>query len=521
MNSIITFGENSSLIHNESLNINSFNGGKTSCNSNYLNLSNEELIKETNEKKQKILEYNNTNKVLKKELTSILEKLNLLSQKNKEQLLINNDKNSDLHSLINSKKKEYLIIKQHNTQLKKEYAMLLNIEKKNEENQISDIISNYKKNIQNLKNENFEIRKEINKNETQQMEQQNKVKKIRYDDMKLKNITSYNEKLNKYLEIKNNFINLINNSNKLIKDNIQELNKVENLNKGKNKLITKNEKLAKKINYEMDIIKRDLSGTVEEIAEKCLNDNILIYSLLNKNEITNRKINQNQDEKSINDINKNTNKINISSNVILVNNSYNNNNMNMAKSGHNKKNNNVKIYPIIYRNNSQSFITDKIHQNFTSNLNNNIKEINDLLSSDSNNNKKHILRNRYKNINIFEGSEMEKLKEKLKINNYNALSMDFSNINYNQIDEEIYKKLQDKKKYFLDESERIDNNIKEIKKVFFNKNNKITNNLKSNIIKLNDIKIVNMKIEDEINKLRNLLKEIESNNSIKNEETKK
>ena len=99
--------------------------------------------------------------------------------------------------------------------------------------------------------------------------------------------------------------------------------------------------------------------------------------------------------------------------------------------------------------------------------------------------------------------------------------MDFSNISYNQVDEEIYKKLQDKKKYFLDESERIDNNIKEIKKVFFTKNNKITNTLKSNITKLNDIKIVNMKIEEEINKLRNLMQEIESNNNIKNEESKK
>ena len=512
MNSIITFGENSSLIHNESLNINSFNGGKTS-NSNYLNLSNEEIIKETNEKKQKILEYNNTNKVLKKELTNILEKLNLLSQKNKEQLLLNNDKDNDLQNLINSKKKEYLIIKKYNTQLKKEYATLLNIEKKNSENPISEILSNYKTNIQNIKNENFEIRKEINKNETKQMEQQNKVKKIRYDDMKLKSVSSYNEKLNKYLEIKNNFINLINNSNKLIKDNIQELNKVENLIKGKNKLISKNEKLAKKINYEMDIIKRDLSGTVEEITEKCLKDNILIYSLLNKNENTNRKIKQNQNEININDINKNN-----------INNNSSFNSINTTKSGHYKINNSVKIYPLIYRNNSQSFITDKIHQNFPSNLNNNIKEINDLLASDNNNNnKKYILKNRYKNMNmnIFEGSEMEKLKEKLKINNSNSLSMDFSNISYNQVDEEIYKKLQDKKKYFLDESERIDNNIKEIKKVFFTKNNKITNTLKSNITKLNDIKIVNMKIEEEINKLRNLMQEIESNNNIKNEESKK
>ena len=233
-------------------------------------------------------------------------------------------------------------------------------------------------------------------------------------------------------------------------------------------------------------------------------------------------MNQNQSEiLKINDTNKNNSNNNsrISSNVFLVKNSLNN--INSGKYDHKKANNNLKIYPIIYRNNSQSFITDKIHQHFTSNLNNNINEINDLLASDNNINTKYILKNRFKNINIFEGSEMEKLKEKLKINNYNSLSMDYSNINYNIVDEDIYKKLQNKKKYFLDESERIDNSIKEIKKVFLTKNNKVTNTLKSNIIKLNDIKKVNMKIEEEINKLRNLLKEIESNNNIKNEESKK
>ena len=64
----------------------------------------------------------------------------------------------------------------------------------------------------------------------------------------------------------------------------------------------------------------------------------------------------------------------------------------------------------------------------------------------------------------------------------------------------------------------MDNNIKEIKKSFFTKNNKFINSLKNNITKLNEIKVVNRKLEEEINKLRDLLKEIE--NKLKEESQK-
>ena len=75
MNSIITFAENNSSIQNESLtNINMSN---IKNSSNLINSTNEEIIKETNKIKTKIIELYNTNKVLKNELTNILEKLNL------------------------------------------------------------------------------------------------------------------------------------------------------------------------------------------------------------------------------------------------------------------------------------------------------------------------------------------------------------------------------------------------------------------------------------------------------------
>ena len=252
---------------------------------------------------------------------------------------------------------------------------------------------------------------------------------------------------------------------------------------------------------------------MEEIEQKCINNNILIFSLLNKN--NNKLKNKSQKSTIIDDINVNNNS-RISSNIFLV------NSPSLNKNNNNKKN--KKSYPIIHRNNSQSFITDKIPNNLN-NFNYNLNQINDLISSENIMNKnemnKNIFINRYTKLNnlynkSFSNSDIIKLKDQLKFKNYNIFSMDLSNINYDEVDEEIYQKLQDKKKYILEENERMDFNIKEINKTFASKYNKVNNCLKNNIAKLNDIKIVNSNIQEEINQLQQLLKEIK-NEKIKSD----
>lgn len=519
MNSILTFAENNSSIQNDSINhINTLNNKNYS---QYLNLSNDEIINETNEIKKKIIEYHNTNKVLKNELANILEKLNLLSIKYTNQLNEINDKENSIQARLNNKKNDYFRIKNYNTQIKKEYNDLLKKSKIISESQIIDVLTNHKLNIQKLQNENKDIKKEISKNETQKNQQQTKIMKIKNENLKIKTISNYNDKLNKYLQIKNNFINSINNSNNIIKDNIQEFNKLEKMIQSKNKILSKNEKLYNKINEEINVIKSDLTGTVEEITQKCIDNNVQIYALINKNNSnnnTNKSININEINTELDDINK-SNSINISSNVTLVNSpSLNNININTNKNKTSKKK--YKLYPTIYRNNSQSFITDKIHLNSNfNNFNSNLNEINELISENNSENKKNNLLNRYNH--IIKKPSLSNINNKINIKNFNSFSMDLNNINYNQVDDEIYLKLQNKKKFYLDENERIDFNIKEIKKTFSTKYNNVTNGLKINIVKLNDIKNLNTNIQEEINKLQLLLKEIENDNKIKNEETKK
>ena len=498
MNSILTFGENNSLVQNESINI------SNSKNINYLNLSNEELLIEINKKKEKIMEYHNTNKNLKKELTNILEKLNLLGIENKEKLNDYYTGQNNFQNTIKFKNDEYFRIKNYNSQLKREYETLLAKTKNICKTKISDIISEHKLNIQKIQNENKNIKSLINKNEKQRYIQQNKIMKIKSENLKEKTIINYNDKLNKYLDLKNNFNNSMNNSKKIIEDNIQELNKLENMIQNKNKIISKNEKILNKIKEDLNIIKKDMSGTVEEICQKCLEDKILIFSHFTKNNKNNNNkiflLNENNSSK-LSDENKKINTI--SSNVFLVN--------KLPKTNKKKlSNNNIKIYPIIHRNNSQSFITDKIQQNSifkSSDFKNNLKQVNDLLSSNENNN------NFYNNdLLSFENSEKRKLKEQLKFKkNYNSFYKDFSNNIFKHTDEEMYIKLQHKKEIFLEKSEALDFNINKVKKSFANKIFKIKNILQNNIMKLNDIKIANNNIQEEISKLQNLMKEIQIN----------
>jgi hypothetical protein len=83
------------------------------------------------------------------------------------------------------------------------------------------------------------------------------------------------------------------------------------------------------------------------------------------------------------------------------------------------------------------------------------------------------------------------MKEKIKLKNINSFSLDFSHVNYNKVDDEVYHKLLERKKSFLAEKERIAFNIKEIQKNFSSKYNKVNICLKNNVVKLNNIKIIN------------------------------
>ena len=132
--------------------------------STYESLTKDEIIEKINDKKKKIIEYHNINKSLKKELCEILDKLNTFS---KNYLLEQSPNKNNLQIKLNNKKKEFVNNKSNNSLLKNEYNMLLKRTREISGKKLSNLITEKKIFVDKLKHENFELKKEINKNQSE------------------------------------------------------------------------------------------------------------------------------------------------------------------------------------------------------------------------------------------------------------------------------------------------------------------------------------------------------------------
>ena len=132
--------------------------------SKYINLTKEDITEKINAKNKEIIEYHNINKSLKTELTGILEKLNSLT---KDNFLHINLTENNLQEILNNKKIEYIKNKTDNSILKAEFDKVSKRMKEISDKKIANIIYEKKLSIQLIKEENFEISKEINKEQSE------------------------------------------------------------------------------------------------------------------------------------------------------------------------------------------------------------------------------------------------------------------------------------------------------------------------------------------------------------------
>jgi len=474
--------------------------------SKYLNLTNEEITEKINDNKKKIIEYHNINKSLKNELTGILEKLNSFSIKDKNQL---NSRENNLQEKLNNRKMEYIKNKMNNLMLKDEYNILLTRMKEISEKNLSNLISDKRLYIEKLKEENFGIKKEIIKNQSETAKTQNEVIRIRNNNLHLKSLDLYSYKLKKYLDEKNKYFKYFNMNIRLLKDKLKEINTLESIIKIKDKIYSKNEIVFNKLKEDLNKIKNELSEAIDEIDKKNINEDILIINnIIQKNEDS-----TNANTSNLNITNNNINIINRASPEIFITKSSSLKNIHHKKiCNYNKiRNSTIKLKPILNKNNSLSLL----HNNAL----NNSKDDSNSFSS----NLKQIYINDKTSSTLNTVEKREKLFQK---KNINCFSFDFSKLKYKDMDDEIYHNLLNKKDNYKEESERISQNIKELNKAFLIKYNKVLINLKQNIDKLNDIKIINNGLQTEIKKLQDLMSEIqdeskknniENRNSFKNE----
>ena len=450
---------------------------------NFEDLTKEDIIEKINDKKKKIIEYHNMNKSLKKELTKILEKLNNLSKNYISEI---NPNQNNLQTKLNNKKKEYLKNKTNNSMLKMEYNILLKKTREISAEKVSNIITEKKIFVDKIKQENFEINKEIKKKEIESAQTQNEVNNMTNNNIYIHNLDLCSYKLKKFLDNKNKYIKSFNTTKKMINEKMKEVNNLENNIKLKHNIYSKNEKSFNKIKEDLNRIKTELVEVTEELNKKNINDNILILNNIpQKNEIT-----ANTNATNNYPIN---NPINI---YIAKRQAKNHKSINNFKIIINDSKSIVKLKPILNKGKSTSLIKNKIIYN------NSLKnELNNYYSCL--NKKNAYFRNKYITNEISTNSSATM---------NNCFSNELSKIKFIETDDEAYHNLLNKKENYLEESERISKNINLAHRTFVFKNTKMLHHLQLNIKELNDIKIANNELQEEIKELQDLMHKLKAEN---------
>ena len=431
--------------------------------SKYEDLNIEQLKKLLNEKNQNILKLNNQKEESKNVLNNLLKQLNKSITDNAETLYREKpdpERLFDLQKEMENKKKELKFAKKMNHSCKTQYSAINNkLNQKKED--IGD--NNGEVKISNLKNENkklqFDIRKFKDETVIKKKDVKNIVDNIVFPNLmkkkadEIRNLTNSKHKCYTKMQI------CINSLENLIKEinHLEESSKVKYQEDG-------DEILNNKLNFWIDIIKSDLSGTKDEILEKIDNNETNFLREINKIEI---KVN-NSDANITNIRAKSTSfDENIKDNNYSVGRSYN-----------------------LYTSKGKNNVARTSHKGILGKFNYLKQKPNTYLN-----------KNKINKINIS--------SEEIKMNNYKKTNdnIDIDNIiqkDYEDTTDNEYRQLLDKKAQYLETNVRLERNIKEIEKTKKLKLLNISSTVEDNEQRLKDLKAQNDLLEKEIMNLQNL-----------------
>ena len=398
-----------------------------------------ELKQKISEKNEKIKELSLSQEINKKSLTELLKKVSetiesnadILYSKKESQKKDLNEKEEiqilKLKQILEKKQKEYIIIKEINKKYKNKYESII----KDLNLSSIDLIENYHRRINALKENNNLLSKEINilthKNNVDKKKGFNQKSKINID------IKKYSDEYISLMKEKYKQNNLLKNNKKLIKDVI---NQFQNLIQIINEKNINNEENNKEINN----LKEDLSGDEENIYNKILADKTIILNNYSKTRV-----------KSNN-------------NILYIN--------------KNNSSKNIKLAPISR--------TKNIHE-INKNLRNS-KSCNNIANQ---------------NIDI------------------NINDIDFNKVEYEEITNNDFAKITDKKQKYLNLAEKLDKSINDIMNNFDSKIKKINILLDLNSKKLSNIQQENELLQSKIADMRRIIELKKKENKIINENINK
>ena len=312
-NSDSSTGELISKINQEA---NALNGEINTSNlkvfEKYHNLTIKELKILLSQKNENILNLNDEKTKYKKILNEIIKNLNSVIKKNSD-FLIDEEANQELilnlQRIKEEKKRELETSKKYNKLYK---SKLMNIKDKfsyGEDGKKK--VNPIEVKINNLKNQNILIRKEINDIKIDKLKHKKEYELVTDNKAFNHKVKIKTEEMNNFTAQKQGYYNKLNMSMKSLDNVIKEVKRFEEIyNASINEEIE--EFLVKKINFWMNLIKSDLSGEKSEILSRIeRGQSLFLKKIMSKNELT-EKYNTNP---TINKISMNNNNTKNNTNV--------------------------------------------------------------------------------------------------------------------------------------------------------------------------------------------------------------
>ena len=473
--------------------------------SKYQNYSEEELLNLIKEKNESLIKLSDEKDKAKKTLNSIIKKLNNTISSNAEILCkAEPDPETifDLENTLESKKKLLKTSKNLNQTTKSQYNSMINKKVDNNSNGKDGKKINIETHLIDLKNENKNLELQIKKYKDDGVSKQKELEIICEDKLYPAKIKMKSDQFQDVLNQKQGYSQKINLSLNSLKNLIKELNYLEKIYDeiGKDKMADENEKMTKNIDFWINIIKNDLTGTEKEIISRIeKNESNFINEIdrkaNNKNEIINKikSSSPGQNEKLFFNYSLKRMKIRKNLETEEINNTYNYRqlinkgiNSNLYLSQKTEK----KVLTASNKNRSKNISTPKgVFAKFSF-----LKH------------KPNTTENKMKNMN--NSGEEKNIEEILG----NIIDKD-----YNDTTDADYRELLDKKTEYLEKNLVLDENIKKVQRTVNSKYSSVEVVVQENINRLNLLKSRNELLEKEVNNLKNVYQLTLEKYKIKNE----
>ena len=473
----------------------------------YINYTEEELVQINDNRKDEILEMDEKNKKAKEELTKAIEKLNALITSNSEILFQDQKKNmteiENLEKIFYLRKHDHTLSLKYNTTFKKQYnALKIKAKNMGDEEKISQKILNDRNNLEKLKNENFDLNKQIQKYELSTVKQKKQLEDLNFNQKPENNLQNFANILNQSSLTLFKYHDKIENKKKTInnlKEEFNNLNKYIEKNKNKIDDSDKGEDAINKINTDLKLLKNDLTKKVDEIIQNCYDNKTSIPLIREDNDIK------------------------------TENNQYTTLNKSSSVKNFQIYTNSKKLRPIKYIGRSQSSLFKISTENSLTKKNINILSSNNILNQ--------------KNLSIFTKFKILKTTKPIKLGSSSSFNptaqnvsmfvtkevIDFNKKTYEdeelekeikKIDQNDYQQLIDLKGNYVDINDRLLNDIKEKKKIYYNRIKQLTICVENNMEKLKQIKEANDIMKKNLEAFEQKIKDKKKKKKAKKEEEK-